>query len=377
VTSISWEQVIAFRLRRSHLTRRVATGKLESVVIDMCGAHAQIFSSVPLALAARVSRLKSELIDSAIVEKRSLVKTWAMRGTLHVFAAEDLALYCAAGSTRDQYNNPAFLKYFNLEQADVDAVLDAVPRALDGRALTRDELAREIMRITKHKHLEEHLLSGWGVMLKPAAFRGLLCFGPQSGRSVTFVRPDQWLGHWEEHDEDDALKDVFRRFLSAYAPASRAEVARWWGVRPPQAGRVLKLLEDEVAEVEVGGATRYVLATDVASLKRAGPAAGVRLLPSFDQILVMGAPHSEAIVDPEFKSRILKDRIAVWSLPAVLVDGRVAAAWKLERKASRAVVRVEPFRKLSRPARDGIEAEAAALAGVVGTEIEVAIQPPG
>lgn len=369
--------MIAFRLRRSHLTRRVATGKLESVVIDMCGAHAQIFSSVPLALAARVSRLKSELIDSAIVEKRSLVKTWAMRGTLHVFAAEDLALYCAAGSTRDQYNNPAFLKYFNLEQADVDAVLDAVPRALDGRALTRDELAREIMRITKHKHLEEHLLSGWGVMLKPAAFRGLLCFGPQSGRSVTFVRPDQWLGHWEEHDEDDALKDVFRRFLSAYAPASRAEVARWWGVRPPQAGRVLKLLEDEVAEVEVGGATRYVLATDVASLKRAGPAAGVRLLPSFDQILVMGAPHSEAIVDPEFKSRILKDRIAVWSLPAVLVDGRVAAAWKLERKASRAVVRVEPFRKLSRPARDGIEAEAAALAGVVGTEIEVAIQPPG
>jgi hypothetical protein len=376
VISLTWDQVTAWRLRRSHLVRRVPAGKLVAVVGDMCGAHAQIFSSVPLALAARVSRLASEDVDRAIGEERSLVKTWAMRGTLHVFDASDLSLYCAAGSTRDQYNNPAFLKYFNLEQADVDAVLDAVPRALDGRALSRDELAREIIRITKRKHLEEHLLSGWGVMLKPAAFKGLLCFGPQSGRSVTFVRPDQWLGQWEEHDEDAALQEVFRRFLSAYAPASRAEVARWWGVRPPQAGRVLTAMGDDVAEVEVGGTTRYVLAADVSSLRRSGAVSGVRLLPSFDQLLVMSAPHSEAIVDHEFKPRILKDRIAVWSLPAVLVDGRVAAAWKLERKAKRAIVRVEPFKRLTRAARAGIEAEAAGLTGVLGTEIEVAIQPP-
>jgi DNA glycosylase AlkZ-like len=343
-----------------------------SVVQGMCGAHAQIASSVPLALAARVARLQKARVDDALGSGR-LVKTWAMRGTLHVFAAEDLPLYCAAGRSRDQYDNPAFLKYFNLEQADVDSVLDAVPRALDGRELTREELAREILRITKRPHLEEHLLSGWGVMLKPAAFRGLLCFGPQSGRVVTFVRPDQWLGRWEEHDELAAQQEVFRRFLSAYAPASRAEVARWWGVRPPQAGRVLGAMGDELTEVEVGGVARYVLARDVASLRRAGNVEGVRLLPSFDQILVMSAPHSEAIVDPEFKPRILKERIAVWSLPAVLVDGRAAAVWKLDRKARRAVVRVEPFRRLSRAARAGIDAEAATLGTTLEVPVEVVI----
>ena len=340
------------------------------VVQRMCGAHAQIASSVPLALAARVVRLEQSRVDDAL-GSGALVKTWAMRGTLHVFAAEDLPLYCAAGRSRDQYNNPAFLKYFDLEQADVDSVLDAVPRALDGRELTREELAREILRITKRPHLEEHLLSGWGVMLKPAAFRGLLCFGPGSGRVVTFVRPDQLLGRWDEPEEGAAQREVFRRFLAAYGPASRAEIARWWGVRPPQAGRVLAGMDDELAEVEVGGSTRYVLARDVASMKRGREVEGVRLLPSFDQILVMSAPHSEAIVDPEFKPRILKERIAVWSLPAVIVNGRAAATWKLERKAKRAVVRVEPFRRLSRAAKAGIEAEAAVLERLLGVPVEV------
>lgn len=195
-------------------------------------------------------------------------------------------------------------------------------------------------------------------MLKPAAFRGLMCFGPQSGRAVTFVRPDQWVGRWNEYDTDDALQKVFRRLLSTYGPASRAEVARWWGVRPPEAGRVLKLMEQDLAEVECGGSKRWVLKNDLRSLKSARVIEGVRFLPSFDQLLVMSAPHSEAIVDSTYKERIYRARIAVWSLPSVLVDGRVRAAWKLQRKPGRAVIQVEPFKPLSRAVLSGLEAEA-------------------
>ena len=345
------------------------------VVADMCGAHAQIMSSVGLALATRVSRLKQSRVDAALQEQRSLVKTWAMRGTLHVLTADDLPLYCAAQRTRDQYTNPSFLRYFGLEPADIESVLDAIPRALDGQVLVRQELAERILEKTKRPHLADRLHSGWGEMLKPAAFRGLLCFGPQSGRVVTFVRPDQWLGRWTEHETDDALQEVFRRFLAVYGPASRAEVARWWGVRPPEAGRVLELMEGDLAEVECGGSRRWVLKDDLRSLKSDRAIEGVRLLPSFDQLLVMSAPHSEAIVDDAYKNRIYRARIAVWSLPAVLVNGRVRGAWKLKRMSGRAVVRMEPFERLSRAARSELEVEVDKLGVLLDVEAQLEVAP--
>lgn len=373
MTELTWDRVTAWRIARGHLGRRVAATKLVDVVGRMCGAHAQIMSTVPLAVGARVDRVGAETIADALGE-RALVKTWAMRGTLHVFAARDLPLYCAAQATRDQYRNPSFLRYFGLEQADLDAVLEAVPQALDGRVLSREELARAILRITKRRHLEERLLSGWGELLKPAAFRGLLCFGPGSGRNVTFVRPDQWIGHWEEHEVDDALAEVFRRFLAAYGPASVAEAARWWGVRPAEARRVFRLLGDELAEVAVGDAARWMLTKDVASAQRARPPDGVRLLPSFDQLLVMSAPHKIAIVDEPFFDRVYTPKpIAVWSLPAVLVDGRVRASWRLERKSKRALVRVRPFAQLPRAA---LEVEAARVGAIVGLDGELVLEEP-
>lgn len=352
-------------MARGHLARRVVPANLVPTVLDLCGVHAQLASTVPLTLAARVSGLTQARIDAALRE-RVLVKTWGMRGTLHVFAAEDLPLYCAAQHTRDQYNNAAFLKAFELDLADVEAVLDAIPRALDGQMLTRDELAARILAITKRKHLEQRLRSGWGELLKPAAFRGLLCFGQQTGRNVTFVRPDQWLGGWHEHDPEEALQEAFRRFLATYGPATREEIARWWGVRPPEAGRVVKLIRESLDEVDVEGSKRWMLAGEVKALRDAEPPTGVRLLPSFDQLLVMSAPQSEAIVDAAFQDRVYRQRVAVWSLPALLADGRLRATWTLERKRDRAVLKVTPFAAMGSAWLTALDEEAETVGEAIG-----------
>jgi hypothetical protein len=103
------------------------------------------------------------------------------------------------------------------------------------------------------------------------------------------------------------------------------------------------------------------------------PVEGVRLLPSFDQVLVMSAPHPEAIVDAEFADRIYRPRIAVWSFPAVLVDGRVRASWRLERKRDRGIVRVDPFEKLSRSSLSGLAGEAERLYGLLGTDTRLEV----
>ena len=152
-----------------------------AVARRLCGLHAQLMSSAELTVWARVEDLDREAVQRALWEDRTLVKTWAMRGTLHLLAAGDLALWQAALSTSRRYLNGAlWKKYFGITLDDLDRLTDAVGIALDGRVMTREELAQEVGRIAGSAAFGAKLAqSSWGTVLKPAAFTGRLCFGPQ------------------------------------------------------------------------------------------------------------------------------------------------------------------------------------------------------
>src|SRR5215208_4546205 len=157
-----------------------------------------------LSLAARVPGLTVDDVRAAVAVRRSLVKAWGLRKTLHLFAPAQLPVVLAALRTsslyRDAYLRPAWLRYHKVTLDEMQAIVAHVGEALDGRALTRDELASELRRITGSDAVGEAVRSGWGAVLKPAAFRGELCFGPDRGRNVTFVRPDQWLPAWARRE---------------------------------------------------------------------------------------------------------------------------------------------------------------------------------
>src|SRR6202158_4847995 len=115
-----------------------------------------------------------------------------MRGTLHLLPAEDLPLFTAAMRGHWMRTRDAWLKYVEMNQSEFSDLIDAIGQALDGQALTREEL---IARVGKgaSERVQAVLKSGWGGILKPVARSGLLCYGPSRGQSVTFVRPRQWL----------------------------------------------------------------------------------------------------------------------------------------------------------------------------------------
>ncbi len=80
--------------------------------------------------------------------------------------------------------------------------------------------------------------TGWGMLLKPAAARGLLCSGPATDGGVTFVSPAAWLGRpVTPVPADEAERATLLRFLAANGPATAADVARWWGEQPGPAQR--------------------------------------------------------------------------------------------------------------------------------------------
>src|SRR2546427_12962377 len=95
------------------------------------------------------------------------------------------------------------------------------------------------------------MLSGWGNLLNPAAEQGYLCFGPSGGSKVTFVRPDQWIGRWDEPSGDEAWNMLLRRFFSTYGPATYRNFGHWWGLRTAKAKLLWINFSNGLSEVEL------------------------------------------------------------------------------------------------------------------------------
>ncbi len=207
-------------------------------------------SSAELQLWARVSGVSPDDVRDALWTQRTLVRTWAMRGTLHLFTAADLPLYVSALRQHDRWWKGAWLRMIGLSEKDLRATLDAVRDSLGATPVTREQLAAKVVQKVGTR-AAKWIMSGWGEMLKPAAFHGYLCSGPPHGQSVTFVRPDRWLHEWRLPDGDDAWRVILRRYLRTYGPASREEFARWWGMQPAPAGRVMKSSGADLTEVQI------------------------------------------------------------------------------------------------------------------------------
>ena len=368
---LRWAQVMAWRSARHHLDERVPAKAMLDVVADIAGLHAQVMSSAELTLAARVEGVAPDDVRRALWEERSLVKTWAMRGTLHLLPAAELPRWQAALSTRRGWETGAWQRGFGVTLEELGRLNDAVAQALDGRLLTREELAAEVCRLTGSEELGDKLRESWGALLKPAAALGLLCFAPNQGQQVRFTRPDTWLGGWTEHDPDQAMAEVTRRFLAASGPVTREDFARWWGIpSPARGGRLLERLGSEVARVEVEGMAAYALAADLPGLAEAGGSRAVRLLPAFDQYVVTATLQAERLMPGPFKARVYRPQ--GWLSPVLLVGGRMDGTWRQEARGRRLLVTIEPFTGPPPAwARRAAEAEAERLAAFTGGELEL------
>jgi Winged helix DNA-binding domain len=370
VTSLTWDAVLAWRVRRQHLAARLDDPL--RVVSDIAGVHAQVFSSAELTLWARVDGLAPGWVADALWEERSLVKTWAMRGTLQLLRADELARYVGAlARLRPRHHVPAWQRAYGLTREQADAMLAAVADALDGGPLTREALAAAVGERVRDPAVAERLGSGFGELLKPAAFIGELCFAPNDGRLVRFTRPASWVAGFAPPGPDEAASEaVLRTYLCAYGPAPREQFQRWFGMTSPaEAGRWIKALGDAVVEVDVEGARGWMLAEDVEDAAAASPSGVVRLLPAFDHYVVAAPRDADAVLPAAHRARVYRPQ--GWLSPVLLVDGRIAGVWSHEAKGERVAVEVEPFGRVARDVKAGAEAEAERLATFLGGGLEL------
>ncbi|MCC8245100.1 winged helix DNA-binding domain-containing protein [Saccharothrix luteola] len=357
--SVTWRQVAAWRTRRHGLDARRPAEEASAVVSRLCGLHAQLMSSAEATLRARVDGLPDDAVERALWTDRTLVKTWSMRGTLHLLPAAEYPLWQAGFATYRHYLKPVWLRNFHITAEELTTLVDAVGEVLADRVLTRAELADEVAARTS-AHIGEKLRESWGAYLKPASFQGRLVFGPGEGQFVRFTAPRTWLGV-DLAAREGAVEEIALRFLAQQGPATREDFARWWGVSPADGGRVFKALGDRIEPVDVEGAACWARAEDVASLREAEPVKTVRLLPAFDQYVVAATRHATHLLDGGSPEKVYRPQ--GWLSPVLMVDGMLAGVWSQERKGGRVAVTLEPFRSLSAAARKTVLSEVDRMAG--------------
>ncbi|TDC82850.1 winged helix DNA-binding domain-containing protein [Actinomadura sp. 7K507] len=341
MTSVTWAQVLAWRMRRQHI-ERPADEPASQIARRLAGVQAQVASSAELAVAIRQTAPERGAVARALLDERTLVKTWAVRGTLHLLPADEAAAYLALCGAVRNWEKPAWQRTFGATPDDLEAIAEAASNALaDGSALTREELTTAVVEETGSRHLAEVLGSGYGPLLKPLAWWGVLCHGPSQGTRVTFTSPERWLPGWTGLPPvEDAARTVIHAFLGAHGPATPGMFDNWL-MRKLNRKKDVKnwfaAAEDGLSTVEVEGEQMYVLAEHRDELLATEPATSVRLLGAFDQYVLGAGTSATYLVPAERRKEV--SRAAGWISPVVLHEGRVAGVWE----AKDGDVAVTPF----------------------------------
>ena len=314
--------------------------------------QAQDTRSSRLGVRARSEGLTVDDVVRACSQERSVVRTWAMRGTLHMVCAEDVRwLLSLLG--------PVIARKYDRRRAGLgldpdlcERILAAIPAILADRGpLVRAELIDALiargLAIDTSDQAPAHV-----VML--AALRGVVCRGPdRPDEEPTYVLLDDWIGPGAAPDRDAALAEMARRFQRSYCPADARDLAYWSALPAADAKRAFAL----------AGRAGPRPADDAAQ-------APPRLLPAFDGYL-LGHRDRTAVVRPEHASQLTSGS---WILPTAVVGGRVAGTWSRSRERGGLVVTVTPFSgRLPRGSTRGLRAEAADVGRFLGTPARMEI----
>jgi hypothetical protein len=381
----------------------------------MLATHAQVLSAAEVSVGVRAGGLTRADVRTGLwgdgtsassTGSASLVKAYGPRGTVHLLPARELPLWCSALPAVPGGASP-FAPDARVTEEQAREIVTAIGDALDGTCLTIDELGEAVVARTgpwagdRVMPAFQDLWPRWRQVMHRAGQSGALCFGPNRGRKVTYTRPP----HFAPQPADEALRELVRRYLHAYGPATPAHFAKWLAARGGWAAELFGELAaaGEIEEVVLEGAVlEGAAALEGVASKGAGggsgngsgrgngvawvvagdtvfpsePARGVRLLPYFDAYAIAAQPRELLFPGAAYRRALAGGQAG--NFPVLLVDGVVAGVWHQRRRGRRTTVTVEPLGRLTasqerelgervRRVGEVLEAEAELVIGAVTT----------
>jgi hypothetical protein len=339
------ERVLSEReLNRALLARQLLLERvklpLPRVLERICGIQNQYAPNGYVRLWSCVEGFRREDLTKAL-ERRSVVQATLMRETIHLVSRRD---YAPFGAAIRQSGRAWRLRVD--ERAD-----DREVAALAGRL--REELRGRTMSLVELDAFCDGTpgVSHWLNMVRV----------PPAGtwdkrRAHTYGLAEEWVGPLDV-DEDDGIEHLVGRYLAAFGPASRDDLAKFTSI--PKT-RLKPILERTKLRRFLDEAGKELIDVPRGLLPDPETPAPVRFLPTWDATLLVHARRT-GLLPERYRERIFNTR-APHSFPTFLVDGQVAGTWRHEDGR----VRLEPFERIPREVRRELEDEAGRLAAFHG-----------
>jgi hypothetical protein len=308
-------------------------------VVAWLGAiQGQDYPGAVWSIGLRLPNATESAVEQAFAE-RKIVRTWMMRGTLHVVAAADIRWMLDLLSPRVIANTA-----LRSQRLELDDKIFGRCRKLFTRALTGD---RQLTRAAMLELLARDGISTAGArgyhILWRLAQEGLLCFGPRSGKEHTFALLDDWVKPAKPVARESALAELARRYFSSHGPAPLSDFIGWSGLKAAEARAGLDAIASKLSKETIEGVT-YWMPSETAGPKAATQPA--HLLPGFDEYL-LGYKDRDDVLEGRHADKIVPGGNGIF-LPTLVVNGRVVGTWKRVMKKKSMVITVSPFAPLKK-----------------------------
>lgn len=304
--------------------------------------QAQDAASASWALGVRLpDRLEATITDA--VATRSIVRTWALRGTLHLVAASDVRWLLAVAGPAMLSRTAARFRALGLDTAALGRVDGAIFESLQGgRCFTRAELfaALAAQGIDTTGPRGNYILYG-------AAWRGTICLGNAPARQPAYVLLDEWLPQVPALPRAQALEELALRYFRSHGPATLRDFAWWAGLNLRDARAGLDGAAGCLREFRIGEECSWAAPESHA----AEAASTVHLLPAFDEYFLGYADRSAVLSPRHFPAVMTTNGIF---RPTVLHEGRVVGTWSRSVKKTGVHIALTTFQPLDRKAKNAL-----------------------
>jgi hypothetical protein len=357
------QQARLFGLRQQHLVQ-VAPQPLD-VVQALIAIQTQYAATPTIALWSRCADMSPNWLDSALHEERTLVKTWCLRGTVHLLTSADLPTIVQAVGRQLLLDHYHFMETRRgLDRRAIDKIGAQVISALSVGPLSRSELHDAVPELRKIPG------ASWGLDVKALALTGDIVFAGSIGQEARFGRRDRWLAAlpWNPSTEEISLRELLGRYLATYGPATMQDFAHWTGLKMKRVKSTFEACRNKLLKAEVAGwpGEHYLRMEDEALLsKTEAELPPVCILPKFDPVLMV-YHNKQRYIDRHHLPFVYRSAGQVEAV--VLLLGRVAATWRMKTQGTKLTMTVLPFDKLAPTARLAVQEVIERLALFLGME---------
>ena len=303
-------------------------------------------------------------VDAAF-DSGQIIRSWPMRGTLHVVAAQDIGWMLDITAERTLRSLTTRHRQLDIDDTVIGRADEIASGLLEGgRSATRTDMMSAFDRagIATDGQRGYHLLGALHQHRR-------LCLGPTVGNEQSFVLLPEWVPDLRVLEREEALAEFVRRYLLSHGPATIRDFA-WWTKLPLGDARIgLALARDALEELVVDGVSYWM----APGLGDRVPARSVRALPGFDEFLLGYTDRSASLAAEHFQA-IVPGGNGVFQ-PTIVVDGRVLGTWRRTRSTGGVTVTPLPFAPLSRRDRGGFESAILDYGTFLGAEATVTPLP--